>query len=95
MFLELCSHPSQKQHGGCFRSNAYTDVYRLRWRMYRKPLSEFLEHLASDNGADMYKYNTLYTHTLNWHVLPPTSYLRIINTPESIAFRGKRDLIKP
>jgi len=26
MFLELCSTASQKQHGGCFRSNAYTDV---------------------------------------------------------------------
>ncbi len=29
----------------------------------------FLEHLASDNGADMHKYNTLYTRTLNQHVL--------------------------
>ena len=34
----------------------------------------FLEHLASDNGAGMHKYNTLYTRTLSWHVLPPTSY---------------------
>ena len=95
MFLELCSHTSQNRHGCRFRSNAYKDVCMLRWRTYRKPISEFLEHLASYNGADMHKYNTLYTHTLNWHVLPPTSYLRIINTPESIAFRGKRDLIKP
>ena len=30
----------------------------------------FLEHLASDNGADMHKYDTLYTRTLSWHVLP-------------------------
>ena len=37
-------------------------------------LSEFLEHLASDNGADMHKYNTLCTHTLYWHVLATTSY---------------------
>ena len=29
----------------------------------------FLEHLASGNGADMHKYNTLYTRTLNLHVL--------------------------
>ena len=29
----------------------------------------FLEHLASDIGADMHKNNTLYTHTLNLHVL--------------------------
>ena len=34
----------------------------------------FLEHLASDNGADMHKYNTLYTHRLNWHVFPPEHY---------------------
>ena len=34
----------------------------------------FLEHLASDNGADMHKYNTLYTRTLNHHVLTSTSY---------------------
>ena len=38
-----------------------------------RPLSEFLEHLASDNGADMHKYNTLYTRKLSWHVLTPTS----------------------
>ncbi len=30
----------------------------------------FLEHLASDNGADMHKHNTLYTHALDWHALP-------------------------
>ena len=35
----------------------------------------FLEHLASDNGADIHKYNTLYTRTLSWHVLTPTSYI--------------------
>ena len=39
--------------------------------MYTIPLSEFLEHLASDNGADMHKYNTLYTHKLDLHVLTP------------------------
>ena len=37
----------------------------------------FLEHLASDNGADMHKYNTLYTHKLNWHVLTPESVLQL------------------
>ena len=46
----------------------------LRWRTDRIPLSEFLEHLASDNGADMHKYNTLYTHGLNRHVLTPESF---------------------
>ena len=40
-----------------------------------RPLSEFLEHLASDNGADMHKYNTLYTHRLIMHVLTPESAL--------------------
>ena len=73
MFLELCSHTSQNRHGCRFRSNAYKDVCLLRWRTYRKPISEFLEHLASYNGADMHKYNTLYTCTLSWHVLAPTS----------------------
>ena len=52
----------------------------LRWRTYTMPLSEFLEHLASDNGADMHKYNTLYTHKLNWHVLTPGSVYAITNT---------------
>ncbi len=28
-------------------------------------MSEFLEHLASDNGAEMHHHNTLYTHKLN------------------------------
>ena len=73
MFLELCSHTSQNRHGCRFRSNAYKDVCLLRWRTYRKPISEFLEHLASYNGADMHKYNTLYTRKLSWHVLTPTS----------------------
>ena len=27
----------------------------------------FLEHLASDNGADIHKHNTLYTHRLENH----------------------------
>ena len=31
----------------------------------------FLEHLASDNGADIHKHNTLYTHRLDLHVLTP------------------------
>ena len=37
----------------------------------------FLEHLASYNGADMRKYNTLYTRKLSVHVLPPESLLEI------------------
>ena len=52
----------------------HTRMYALlRWRTYIVPLSEFLEHLASDNGADMHKHNTLYTHRLNRHVLTPES----------------------
>ena len=52
----------------------HTRMYALlRWRTYIVPLSEFLEHLVSDNGADMHKYNTLYTHRLNIHVLTPES----------------------
>ena len=35
--------------------------------------SESLEQPASYNGADMYKYNPLYTQILNWHVLTPES----------------------
>ena len=49
----------------------------LRWRTYRISLSEFLEHLASYNGADMRIYNTLYTRKLSVHVLPPESLLEI------------------
>ena len=56
----------------------HTRMYALlRWRTYRKSLSEFLEHLASYNGADMRKYNTLYTRKLSVHVLPPESLLEI------------------
>ena len=52
----------------------------------KKPLSEFLEHLASDNGADMYKYNTLYTARYTQHVLSP-EYLYTILSPHN--FIGK------
>ena len=46
----------------------HTRMYALlRWRTDRTSLSEFLEHLASDNGADMHKYNTLYTCRFDWH----------------------------
>ena len=39
----------------------HTRMYALlRWRIYRKPLSEFLEHPASYNGANMHKHYTLY-----------------------------------
>ena len=33
----------------------------------------FLEQLASHNGADMYKYNILYTFKINQDVLTPES----------------------
>ena len=36
--------------------------------------SESLEQLASYNGADMYKYNMLYTFKINQDVLTPESY---------------------
>ena len=55
----------------------HTRMYALiRWRMYRKHLSESLEHLASYNRADMYKYNILYTLNVNQHVLIPESYYK-------------------
>ena len=40
----------------------------------KNSLSECLEQPASDNGVDMYKYNTAYTFKLNWHVLAPESH---------------------
>ena len=56
----------------------HTRMYALlRWRTYIVPLSEFLEHLASYNGADMRKYNTLYTRKLSVHVLTPESLPKI------------------
>ena len=42
-----------------YKRQAYKDVCRLRWRTYIKPLSEFLEHLASYNGADTVSYTHL------------------------------------
>ena len=57
----------------------HTRMYALlRWRTYTVPLPEFLEHLASDNGADMHKYNTLYTQRLNRHALTPESYILLL-----------------
>ena len=54
----------------------HTRMYALlRWRTYRISLSEFLEHLASYNGADMHKYNTSYTDRLSGHVLTPESII--------------------
>ena len=46
----------------------------LRWRINNKHFSESLEQLASYNGADMYKYNMIYTFKINLHVLTPESY---------------------
>ena len=37
--------------------------------------SESLEQLASYNGADMYKYNMLYTFKINQDVLAPESII--------------------
>ena len=40
----------------------HTRMYALlRWRTPIINISEYLEHLASDNHADIHKYNTLYT----------------------------------
>ena len=46
----------------------------------------FLEHLAADNGADMHKYNTLYTARYTQHILSP-EYLYTILSPHN--FIGK------
>ena len=43
----------------------------LCWRINNKHFSESLEQLASYNGADMYKYNMLYTFKINQDVLTP------------------------
>ena len=71
-FLEKlrCSYNSAKSLAKSSTDAAleamHTGMYALlRWQMYRIPFAEFLEQLASDNGADMHKYNTLYTRTLN------------------------------
>ena len=48
----------------------------------------FLEHLASDNGADMHKYNTLYTHRLNGHVLTPEAYTEYCCLLQYLPFGG-------
>ena len=69
----------------------HTRMYALlRWRTYRIPLSEFLEHLASDNGADMHKHYTLYAHRfigMFWHQNYTTSVCHAlsfaINAPSS------------
>ena len=71
MFLGLCLIYSQKQHGCCFRSNAYKDVCRLRWRIYRKHLSESLEHLASYNEViciNITCYTQLSSQSMFWHL---------------------------
>ena len=45
----------------------YLAVYNVLYLCISQLLGEawmFLEHPASDNGADMHKYNTLYTYGL-------------------------------
>jgi len=37
--------------------------------LFSKPL----EQLAPYNGADMYKYNMIYTYKINQHVMTPES----------------------
>ena len=54
----------------------------LRWRINNKHFSESLEQLASYNGADMYKYNMIYTFKINQDVLTPESY-DIFNFPKN------------
>ena len=48
----------------------------------------FLEHLASYNGADMHKYNTLYTHRLARHVLTPESDTECCRLFQYLPFGG-------
>ena len=50
-----------------------------RRRINNKHFSESLEQLASYNGADMYKYNMLYTFKINHDVFTPESYSYKIN----------------
>ena len=45
---------------------------------------------ASDNGADMHEYNTLYTCTLNQHVLTPTASACRYNYPSTIRLYSKK-----
>ena len=49
---------------------------RLRWRTYRKTLPEFLEHLASDNGAAVsYTHLDVYKRQGREHDFGGGSYL--------------------
>ena len=59
--------------GGFFKKKSIQGCILFFSGERRKPLSELLEPPASDNGADMYKYNTLYTHKSDRHVLTPES----------------------
>ena len=61
----------------CYKLSMYNVLYLCISRLLEEAWM-FLEHLASYNGADMHKYNTLYTRKLSWHVLPPTSLNPVI-----------------
>ena len=63
----------------------------LRWRINNKHFSESLEQLASYNGADMYKYNMLYTFKINQDVLTPESYKKI-NSNKMVGYSCLSDL---
>ena len=85
MFLGLCSLPAKSSMDAALES-MHTRMYALiRWRMYRKHLSESLEQLASYNRADMYKYNMLYTLNVNLHVLTQKLYYKDYFTPNASA----------
>ena len=45
----------------CYINLACIMYYIYTYHDFWEKLRLFQEHLASDNGADMYKYNTLYT----------------------------------
>ncbi len=74
MFLGLCSLHSQKQHGCCFRRNAYKEVCFASVADLIKTFIRVLRTSCFGQRSDMYNYNLLYTHRLNWHVLPPELY---------------------
>ena len=63
----------------------------LRWRINNKHFSESLEQLASYNGADMYKYNMIYTFKINQDVLPPESYYTKKREPIRFSLRSAQN----
>ena len=69
MFLELCLLPAKSGMDAGLDATAYGCAFGIDGVAFHNPSPEFLEHLASENGVDTYKYNK-YTSDISFDTRP-------------------------